>query len=107
MGQVQGPLHESWRAYETDRSRAQGGERGVTVVASEFAQPDLLPDDIAEFDQEEVGSKQCVAATQEAFGFVRQRFRYEPFDRHTGVDDEVQRSRSSRRSSTLSVCGVP
>jgi hypothetical protein len=107
VGQAQRPFHQRCGADEPDRPVAQGGERGVTVSASEFAQPDFLPDDVAEFDQQEVGSEQSIATAREASRFVRQRLGHEPLDGHTGIEDDVHRSRSSRRSRTLSVCGVP
>lgn len=103
---MQGALDKRPRAPEVDRPRAQGAESEVAVNASELAKPDLLPDDVAAFDQKEVRSKQGVTAIEKTRRLGRQYFGREPLYRDAGIDDEVDRSRSSRRSSALSDCGV-
>jgi hypothetical protein len=54
VSQVQCPLHKRYRGDEADRPVAQRGERGVAVIAGEFAKPDFLPEGVAEFEQQEV-----------------------------------------------------
>ena len=51
----------------------------------------------------ETGDVQDDAVRQKPSGLGRMGFGEEPFDRDAGVDDQLQRSRSSRRRVTLSV----
>jgi len=79
-----------------------------SVVTVQFSATDLLPERIADFGHQQVRRQQDVLGLQELYGEFGSNFRNKPLDGDARVHNvPVHRRRSSRISSTLSVCFLP
>ena len=83
------------------------GETGelleIGLRVHDLVAPDFLPDYVCGLGQYEIRDMQHDSVGEKLPGLSRAFLGKQPFDGDAGVDDQLQRSRSSRRSETLSV----
>src|SRR6218665_2680022 len=82
-------------------------ERDSRLIRADLLAPDLLPKNIANFEQQKVGSDQVMPCRDQRARQIVVILDDYPFDGHRSIDDKPHLSRSSRTRIVLSVCLIP